>query len=146
MKARDVSLTAVFGALYASLVVLFLPISFFEIQVRVADALIPLSIVFGWPVILGVTLGNIIANFFGGLGVIDIIGGTLANFTASYLAYKTRNTVIPAITIALIVGSYLSLLFDLPLWMMVLSVLVGSLISVTLLGTMLIKAIRSVYK
>ena len=48
-----------FAAIYAVAVVALGPISYAVIQIRIADALIPLSIVFGLPVVLDVTLGNI---------------------------------------------------------------------------------------
>lgn len=47
MNVKDLALTTIFAALYAALVLAFAGISFQLVQVRVADALIPLSIVFG---------------------------------------------------------------------------------------------------
>ncbi len=66
METREIALGSVIAALYAIGVILFAPISFLLFQVRVADALIPLSIVFGMPAVLGLTLGNIVANIYGG--------------------------------------------------------------------------------
>ncbi|HYB67202.1 MAG TPA: QueT transporter family protein, partial [Candidatus Acidoferrales bacterium] len=86
MKNRSpiyITLTAVFAALYAVAVVFLAPISFQIFQVRLADALLPLAILFGWPAVLGLALGAFVANFFGGLGPIDIIGGAIANLIAT---------------------------------------------------------------
>jgi uncharacterized membrane protein len=86
--STTVTFTAVFAALYAVGVVLLAPISFQVFQVRIADALLPLSILFGWPAILGLTLGAFVANLFGGLGPVDVVGGTLANLLARYIAWR----------------------------------------------------------
>ena len=80
MEVRSIALTSVLLAPYIIGVAVLAPISFFLFQVRVADALIPLSFIFGMPSVLGVTLGNVLANISGGLGYVDIIGGSLANF------------------------------------------------------------------
>jgi len=94
-KSRQVSVTAIFAALYAVGVVLLAPISFGVYQVRVADALLPLSMIFGMPAAAGLSLGCLIANIYGGLGITDIIGGALANFLACSIAYRIgRNGVI----------------------------------------------------
>ncbi len=85
-------LTAMFAAVYAVGVYLLTPISFLPFQVRVADALLPLAILFGWPAIIGLSIGAFVANFFGPLGVVDIVGGALANFIATFLAWRiSRN-------------------------------------------------------
>jgi hypothetical protein len=62
----EIILSIIFTTLYAVLVFIFAPISFQIIQVRLADALLPLSIIFVWPVIIGTTLEAIISNFYGG--------------------------------------------------------------------------------
>jgi len=86
--SKKISLMIIFAVLYTVGVVALAPLSFNIFQVRVADALLALSIIFGWPAIVGISLGTIISNFFGGLGVIDVIGGTTANFIATLLAWK----------------------------------------------------------
>lgn len=142
--ALSVSLTAIFAALYAVGVVVLAPISFQVFQVRVADALLPLAILFGWPSVLGLSLGAFVANFFGGLGVVDVVGGSVANFLATYIAWKTgrqRNkgswliaVAIEILVVTAIVGTYLSYLFQMPLEIGVLGVLLGSFVAIGLLG------------
>ena len=154
METRKIALGSVIAALYAIGVIVLAPISFLLFQVRVADALIPLSIVFGMPVVLGVTLGNIIANIYGGLGHIDIIGGSIANFLAAYVGWKigSRNfvgsqfvaTVAQNIVVSSVVGSYLAMLFDVPLEVGFLGVLLGSVISMNIIGYALILTIRKI--
>jgi len=150
-KTFNISLTAVFAAVYAIGVVALSSISFQLFQVRVADALLPLSIIFGWSTIIGLTIGCLIANFFGGLGIIDIVGGSLANFIASFIAWKIGKlkfkgswllaSIIETLIITSIVGFYLSFIFNVPLYASLLSILAGSLIAINLIGYFLLKAI-----
>jgi len=144
IPALHVSLTIVFAALYAVGVVVLAPISFQIFQVRVADALLPLAILFGWPPILGFTLGAFIANFFGGLGIVDVIGGSAANLVATYAAWRIgrrggRSSWLVAVVteiliVTVIVGGYLSYLFEMPLEIGLLGVLLGSFVAIGLLG------------
>lgn len=152
METKRIALASITAALYAISVIGLAPISFFTFQVRIADALIPLSVIFGMPVVFGVTVGNIVANLYGGLGYIDIIGGTIANFVAGYLGWKigAKNfyyseffaTVIQTLVITAIVGSYLTILFEVPLEVGLLGVLFGSIISINILGYLLVLTIK----
>jgi uncharacterized membrane protein len=142
------SLTSIFAALYAVCVVALAPISFQVFQVRVADALLPLAILFGWPAIIGLSGGAFIANFFGGLGFVDILGGCLANFLATYTAWKIgrRNvrgawlvaTASEILWVTVIVGSYLSYLFQMPLEVGLSGIFLGSLVATGILGSILL--------
>ena len=126
--AREIALASWFGALYAGIVVGLAPISFPVVQVRVADALLPLSMLFGRSAIIGFTLGCFIANFFGPLvfpfNLLDATLGALANFLACTLAWRKAQEA-PDLTgreafkimlmmmgvITFIVGTYLPLVF-----------------------------------
>ncbi len=155
MKSKNavhMTLTAVFAALYAVGVVFLAPISFQVFQVRLADALLPLSMLFGWPVILGLSLGAFVANFFGGLGPVDIIGGAVANFIATFVAWKIgRRRPVNAfagilseiIIVTIIVGTYLSFLIGLPLAVGLLGIFLGSVIAIGVLGGILFVALSS---
>lgn len=138
-----------FAAIYAVAVIVLSPISFLPVQVRVADALLPLAIIFGWPAILGLSIGAFVANFFGGLGAVDIIGGSLANLIATFVAWRIgRNRSKPwqllgigveIVLITLIVGTYLTYVFEFPLaWV---GVFVGSVIAMGILGSILLFAL-----
>jgi len=151
--STTVTFTAVFAALYAVGVVLLAPISFQVFQVRIADALLPLSILFGWPAILGLTLGAFVANLFGGLGPVDVVGGTLANLLAGYIAWRIalnsgRWWVLLAVglqvlIVTLIVGTYLSYLFAIPLQIGWLGVMLGSIVAIGFLGSLLLFALSA---
>ena len=143
--------TAGFAALYAVGVMVLAPISFLVFQVRVADALLPLAILFGWPAILGLSLGAFVANLFGPLGPLDIIGGSIANLVAGYVAWRVaigggRWRVLVAIglqilIVTVIVGTYLSYILALPLGITWLGVMVGSIVAVGFLGSLLLRAL-----
>ena len=140
------------------LVIVLAPISFELVQVRVADALIPLSMIFGWPVVIGVSVGCAISNVVSPMPsvVVDIVFGSLANFAAGFLAwkissFKKRNAtfeflgcVAATLTITLIVGTYLAVLTGMEVWLWWLGIGVGSVISVCGIGFTLIQVLKRV--
>ncbi len=152
LNAKKLAVMAIFAALYAVGVIFLAPISFSVVQVRIADAMLPLSMVFGLPSVLGFGLGCVVSNVYGGLGVIDIVGGTAANLVACTLAwYIGRNgqvakrftgTIAIVAAVTLIVGGYLSLIFQVPVELSILGVFVGEVIAVIAIGFPLQEAIR----
>ena len=88
-NTRKVAVIGMFAALYAVAVIFLAPISFDVYQVRLADAFLPLAMIFGVPSALGFGLGCIVSNLYGGLGVIDIVGGTAANIIACSIAWES---------------------------------------------------------
>ena len=152
LNAKKLAVMTIFAALYAVGVIVLAPISFSIVQVRVADALLPLSMIFGLPSALGFGLGCVVSNVYGGLGVIDIVGGTTANLVACTLAwYIGRNghlgkrltgTIAIAVAVTLIVGGYLALLFQVPIEVSFLGVFVGEVIAVIAIGFPLQEAVR----
>ncbi|MCS7114023.1 MAG: QueT transporter family protein [Nitrososphaerota archaeon] len=149
-KSRDAAFTAVFAALYAAGVVLLAPISFGVYQIRVADALLPLSMIFGMPVAVGTGLGCLVANVYGGLGIVDIFGGALANFAACTLAWhfgrdglarRLLGCFIETAVITAIVGGYLSLIFEVPLELGLFGIFAGSIVAINILGFALLEGL-----
>ena len=152
---KVISLAAMVASLYAVGTVALTPIAYGLVQVRLTDALIALSFIpeMGWGVVLGVTLGNLVANAFSPYGFPDLILGTVANFLASYLCMKFGRakvrhglflgTLAASVVIALIVGA--GLLYGIyrvaSPGVCFLAVLAGELISVVLVGSMLVKAL-----
>jgi uncharacterized membrane protein len=156
-RSKGVALAAVIAALYATAVVFFAPISFQAIQVRIADILLPLSIILGPPAVAGLTLGAFIGNFYASpFGAIDIVGGTIANLVATALAwYICRRKFVGAwvvgitvevLSVSLIVGSYLAGLTNTPIWLMVIEVMVGEVVAVGIGGYILLKAVNRVLR
>ncbi|MCS7116316.1 MAG: QueT transporter family protein [Nitrososphaerales archaeon] len=145
------ALTALLASVYVAAVVTLAPISFEVFQIRVADILMPLSIIFGIPAIVGLTIGAFIANFASPFGIIDVVGGSVANFLASYMAWiigkrRFRGSWIIAIlvenlTITFIVGTYLAYLLTLPFIVGWFGVFLGSFVSMNVGGYLLLKAL-----
>jgi uncharacterized membrane protein len=152
INTKKLTIMTIFAALYAVGVIFLAPISYGVVQVRIADAMLPLSMIFGLPSAVGFGLGCIVANVYGGLGVIDIVGGASANLVACTLAWyigrrggtskRFIGTVAETVAVALIVGGYLSLLFQVPVEVGLLGVLVGSMIAINAIGFPIEEAIR----
>jgi len=154
MDTRDLSLAVFFAALYAVLVIVLAPISFGPVQLRVADVLIPLSALFGWPVVAGVTVGCFVGNAYFALGPIDVVAGPIANLIAATTILVLRRQrllacVAGALPIGVIVGGYLWLFFPppevlsfLPVWVaMIVSLTISSFIAIGIIGYLLLVAL-----
>jgi uncharacterized membrane protein len=155
VNIKELSLSAIFAGLYAALVIIFGFSSFGPVQLRVADCLIPLAALLGWPVVAGVTIGCFIANAFFMIGIIDVAFGPIANLIAATTILLLRKRpflacVIGSLPIGLIVGGYLWLFFPppsifgltLPVWTsMVISITISTLIAVAVIGYSLLKAL-----
>jgi uncharacterized membrane protein len=163
-RSRNLALAAVFGALYAALVIGFAPISNLPIQVRIADVLMPLAILFGWPVILGLGIGTVVGNFaadsitgFPSASIgLDIVGGSLVNLLAGFLAWKIGQrswrirswntswfiaTLLETALISVVVGGYLSFVFSLPLDLSIFGILAGEIVAINIGGFALLNVI-----
>jgi uncharacterized membrane protein len=163
-RSRNLALAAVFGALYAALVVVFASVSNLPIQVRVADALMPLAILFGWPVILGLGIGTVVGNFVAdsitgfppsSIGL-DIVGGSFVNLLAGFFAWKIGQqswkvrswnaswiiaTLGETALISLVVGGYLSIVFPQLLALSILGILAGEVVAINIGGFLLLNII-----
>ena len=152
INTKKLAVAAIFAALYAVGVIFLAPISFGVFQVRIADAMLPLAMIFGLPSALGFSLGCIVSNVYGGLGIVDIVGGAAANLVACTLAWyigrkgqgvqRFLGSVVETVAVGLIVGGYLSLIFQVPVEVGLLGVLVGSAIAINVIGFPVEEAIR----
>jgi uncharacterized membrane protein len=157
--SRNITLTAVFAALYVVINVLQMsfignPTVYGPIQLRVADCLIALAVLFGWPVVGGVTFGCFLTNAYYFLGAPDVLFGPVANLVAASVVLLLRKhrffaCVAGALPIGLVVGAYLSIFFPflappgvlsvLPaIVAMIVSLTVSSLIAVAGIGYLLV--------
>ena len=157
MKTSELSLAVVFSSLYTVLLVALAPISYGPVQLRVADCLIPLAALFGWPVISGVTVGCFVGNAYFWLGPQDVVFGTIANLIAATVIFLLRKRqflacVLGSFPIGIIVGSYLWIFFpppsifglQLPIWgAMIVSITISSLVAMAGIGYALLKALSS---
>ena len=163
-SSRNLALAAVFAALYAALVVAFAPISNLPIQVRIADVLLPLAILFGPPAIMGLGIGTAVGNFaadsitgFPSASIgLDIIGGSLVNLLAGYVGWRVGQhslrvrkwnaswllaTIVETVLISIVVGGYLSPVFSIPLAVSILTILAGEVVAINIGGFTLLNVI-----
>ncbi len=163
-RSLEIAVAAIVASLYAALVATLPAISFLAWQIRVADALLTLSMILGKPAIAGVVLGCLIGNLTApwgaaGLIAIDAILGSLANLIASGAAYyiyrgrrgvlwKAIGALVEIAVVTVIVGTYLTYLLkwafnvEIPLLVNWLGVLVGSAISIGVLGVPLAEVLE----
>lgn len=96
MNTKTFTKVAMIAAVYTVVSLVLAPISYGNIQVRIAEALTLLPLIYE-PGIWGVTLGCFLTNLFGVMlgvnptGMIDAVVGTLATFLAAVCTYKLRN-------------------------------------------------------
>ncbi|MBM7636172.1 QueT transporter family protein [Streptococcus saliviloxodontae] len=141
-------LSAIFMALYIAVLFLSQSISFGAYQMRLATALYGLSYLYPF-LAVPLSLANAIANSFGGLGILDIIGGFFAGILttgAIYLIKKLNlNSWVVALAIFLIPSFvaplWLSSLLHVPYWVLVANLLVGQFIP-GIVAVLLINALQ----
>jgi len=157
--SKSIVLTAVFAALYVIINVVQMvsvgnPTVYGPVQLRVADCLIALAALLGWPVVGGVTLGCFLTNAYYFLGVQDVILGPIANLIAATIVFLLRKRrfmacVAGALPVGFIVGGYLSIFFPflsppetlnaLPaIAAMIVSITLSSLIAIAWIGYLLL--------
>ena len=141
--------SALVAALYALLVLAFAPLSFGPVQFRVAEALTLLPWLFS-EAVPGLFVGCLVSNLFGGLGIVDMVFGSLATLGAAWLTRRMPSlfwAAVPPVAVnALVVGSYLSFLMDVPLLSTMLYVGLGQAGACFLLGVPLAKLLQKVLK
>ena len=122
-KTKHLVFASLVGAIYATLTLLLAPISYGPVQIRVSEALTILPFFSSYS-IWGLFVGCILANIFGGNGILDIIFGSAATLGAAIFTYyigksklnfKKYIAPLPAVIInAIIIGFLLSFLFEMP--------------------------------
>lgn len=106
---------ALIAGIYLVLAIVFAPISFGVIQFRISEVLTVLPAVTS-SAIPGLFIGCLISNIIGGgLGIWDIVLGSLATLVAAYFSRELRKNkwfvpLPPVIVNAVVVGTYLVLL------------------------------------
>jgi len=154
VSSRDLSLVAVFAALYAVLVYLFSPISFYALQFRIAGILRP-GIARKWILAVGYGVGVVVGNLFSPFtGPYELVFMPLMSFLAGSLGYLVARPVknnyfvagaVIAAIISISVSWMLSQLFNLPLFA-TLPYLFISEQAVCLIGAIVFKLIEARFK
>ena len=149
VKTAFVAQAALIAAVYVVLTVVFAPISFSEIQVRIAEALTILP-AFTPAAIPGLFVGCLLGNIIGGAALPDIIFGSIATLIGAFGTWKLRKAhpflapVPPIVANALIVPFVLKYAYGvpLPIPLMMLTVGVGEVLSCGVLGMLLYYALK----
>lgn len=162
MNSKTIAKTAMIAAIYAVISLALAPFSFGNIQVRIAEALTLLPLIYKHG-ITGITLGCFLTNLLGAMmgvnptGYLDAIVGTAATLMAGIATYKLKDykvkdipvlaILMPVIFNGIIVGAELGVLYF-PENVITGSIIcgievaVGELISV-IIGWFLIKALKN---
>lgn len=145
MSYKKIANGALIAALYAVLTVVLAPISYGPIQFRVSEALtlLPFYLPEAMP---GLFFGCVIANFFGGFGLIDMIVGSIATLLAALFTMKSKNIFVaafwPVIFNAIIIGAELNYLIQAPLLLTCLYVGLGEAGACYIVGVPLMKLLE----
>jgi len=139
---------AMIAAIYVVLTFIFKPISFGEVQVRIAEALTILP-VFTPAAIPGLFVGCLLGNTIGGAALPDIIFGSLATLFGALGTYALRQklpviaTLPPIISNVIIIPLILRYVYSVPfaIPLLMLFILAGQIVSCTGLGLLLHKAV-----
>lgn len=139
---------ALIAAVYVVLCVVFAPISYGEVQVRVAEALVILPY-FTPAAIPGLFVGCLLSNLIGGSILMDVVFGSLATLLGAVGSYYLRKNKVlvllpPIIANTLIVPFvlYYGYGVPLPIPFMMLTVGIGEVIAVAVLGTILLNVLN----
>jgi uncharacterized membrane protein len=97
---REITYAGIIAGLYATLTIILSPFSYGVYQIRLSEALTVLPFIFPLASI-GLFVGCLIANIFGGNGVQDIIFGSLFTLFAGYLTYLTSKIKAAHLAVAL---------------------------------------------
>ncbi|MDH4222534.1 MAG: QueT transporter family protein [candidate division Zixibacteria bacterium] len=145
--SKYISQAGIIAALYAVMTIILAPISYGPLQVRVSEALTVLPYLTP-AAIPGLFLGCLLANIYGGLGLYDIIGGSLITLLAAFFTYllsRIKRPVLaplpPIFLNAFGVSLYLHFLFKMPYWLTVVYVGMGEIVACYFLGYPLLKII-----
>jgi uncharacterized membrane protein len=154
INTRDVTLVAIFAALYAVLGVVFAPIGFLALQFRIAGIIRP-AVAKKPILIVGYTIGVFITNLFSPftgflelvfMPLMSLVAGLAGYYAAKFFgkSYMVAGAVI-AVIIPISVSWMLNQLFELP----IVATLPGLLVSeqiVNGLGSILFMAVDSRYR
>lgn len=130
---RRIARAGLIAAIYVVLCWILKPISFNVLQFRVAEALTLLPILYA-EAVPGLFAGALLANVIGGLGLPDIVFGSLATLAAAWLTRAWRRSwtayLPPIVVNALVVGWYLTYLIHLPSPKLLGSTFLGAALSI----------------
>lgn len=149
LTARYMARAGIIAAIYVAITFAFAPISYGQVQIRLAEALTLLPMLFP-EAIFGLFIGCLLANLLGPWGAADIIFGSLITLVAAFVTYRFRYTAIaylsPILLNAFGVSLYLYVLFRIPYWVTVFYIGAGQAVAVLALGIPLLRLAEKHFK
>ncbi|MCR5468607.1 MAG: QueT transporter family protein [Lachnospiraceae bacterium] len=149
-KVLFLTQAALIAAIYVVLCVIFAPISYGDVQFRIAEALVVLPL-FTPAAIPGVFIGCMLANIIGGSVVIDVVFGSLATLIGAIGTYLLRKSsrakilgLLPPIVSNIIIIPWVLKIgygMNLPIPFMMLTVGIGEVIAIGILGSILLRTL-----
>ncbi len=144
INVQDLTRLALVTAIYAVLTVVTSELSYNGIQYRLSEVLVLLCF-YRKDYAPALILGCFISNLFSPLGVIDWIVGPIATAIAVVPMYYMRNiylaALLPIVSNGIIVGIELTVVFGASVWFNMLTVALGELVVVGILGVVIFKLI-----
>ena len=146
IHSKTLARIGLIAALYVVITIVLHPISYSNIQVRLSEILTLLPFFMGYPAAIGLWIGCMIANIFGGLGLIDIIFGSLITLIAGLFTARASSlyeaSIYPIVFNAFGVALILKITSDLPYLWTALSVGLGQFIAIFVIGIPIMKLLN----
>ena len=149
ISTRFMAQAAIIAATYVVLIIVFAPISFSEIQVRIAEALTILP-VYTVAAVPGLVIGCLLGNIIGGAPMPDVVFGTAATLIGAVGTRLLRSrrpviAIIPPIAANIVIIPFVlryAYEVPLPIPLMMATVGIGEAISCGMLGLLLHRALQ----
>lgn len=146
---KNIAISGLIAAVYIALVIIFQPISFREVQLRIAECLTILPY-FTVSAIPGLFIGCLIGNILGGAALPDIIFGSLATLIGAIITFmlRKRNFILapigPVVSNTLIIPFILKYAYaiSIPIWISMIYIGVGEILSCGVLGIILLLTLK----
>ena len=136
---------ALIAGLYIVITYILAPMSFGPVQFRLSEALTVLPILYP-EAIPGLFIGVLLSNIFGGMGLVDIIGGSLVTLIAAYTTYRLRGSIFaylsPVIFNGLLISLYIHVIYEIPYWATVFQITISEAVVVFIFGYPLIQYLK----
>ncbi|MFW5787070.1 MAG: QueT transporter family protein [Halanaerobiales bacterium] len=146
MNTRYITRAALIAGVYIVITYILSPFSFGPLQFRLSESLTVLPIIYP-EAVPALFIGVFFSNIIGGLGLVDIIGGSLVTLIAAYVTYIMRGSFLaylsPIVFNGFLISIYLHLFFELPYWLTALQIAVSEAVVVIIFGVPLIKFLKN---
>lgn len=111
MNVKNLIKITITASIYTALVWSLAPISFGQIQIRVANALIGLVPIMGMPAVLGITLGVLLGNIMSPLGPIDLLS-VIPTFISLMILLKLKRVLLGLTIYSIILSAWVGFLLN----------------------------------